>query len=328
MRPCALLSIALLLGVSAPARAEEWTLASISPESSEPAAFLQDFSRRIERATDGRVRIRTRLGGVIGDEQATLRMCQDGRIQIWAGSLSAAQAVVPDLAVLETPYLFDSVEDVDRALRGPMLDQPLVAKSFRDRGLVVIGGAFIGWRAMSTRSRPALEPSALRGMAARSTPVPLHRAMWRVLGALPKDLELPEVQPAYRDGAIDAIDVPVLYLFGTGVVDRLRYHVRTNHIAQIAFMVFNREAYGRLTRRQQQEILRLRTDLSTSSTRIHLALEEELLRALGQQGVQVLTPGPAEVAAWRHALAPVSGEAMRIAGPVGAELLRAVRRAR
>jgi TRAP-type C4-dicarboxylate transport system substrate-binding protein len=318
----------LLACVAAPrsARAEvtEWVLTSVAPEGSPLTMVLDKSARAIERASGGKLKIKTRFGGVVGDENATLEMCQKGRIQIWAGSMAAAETAIPGLAVFGAPYLFKDVATFTRLLKtSNVFERPLIAKAFRERGLVPLGGAFVGWRAWSTHTRPVRVPADARGLRPRSQPgSQLQDATWRLLGTRRTALALGEVLSAFKANKVDSIDIPLLYLFAASLADEIKYHVRTDHVLQAGLLIFNREAFGKLPKALQAAILRTRIETTTATTRVHEELETELLDVLKAKGVQVVIPTADELALWRKTLAPLRAEALRVGGPAGAEILR------
>ncbi len=302
-------------------------MTSVAPDGSPSAQLLAELARSFERVSGSRLRVKLRFGGVLGDEITTFRDCQMGRVQLWAGSASATEGAVPGVTVLDTPYLVSDLAGYQSGIRPDILDGPLTKSAFRAHGVVPLAAGFVGWRSISTREKPVRVPADLRGLRMRALPSPLHTALWRHLGAVPKVTALTEVLSTFREKLVDAVDLQVVYLFATSLVEQIRYHTRSSHMAQTAAVVVNRDAFGRLSRRAQAEILRLRLDWAARSNQVHGKLEDELVDALRGQGVQVIEPGEAERAAWRQATAPLAATALRLGGPVGAELIKAVRSA-
>ncbi len=323
----ALLALVALVGWTSSAAAAEpvqWMLASITPEGSPQEADIHDLSRSLEEATGGRVRVRTRLGGVVADELTTLELCKQGRVQVWVGSVGAVAATIPAVSIFEAPYLFDDVAAFDRATRGDLLRRPGVLKAFHAQGLEPIGVAFVGWREMGSVSRPLRVPADLKGLRARSQPVPLHRAMWKLLGAIPHELALGDMKGAFEAKQVDVSDVPPLYVYATSISSHLKFLTRTDHMTQAGLVLISRDAFAKLPKRTQQAIHALRVEKASRFTRSSQRFEEEMLELLRKQGVGVITPTPVERAAWRKALAPLRSEAVRLSGPAGADLLKAI----
>lgn len=324
-----LCALGVLAAAAEAGAATEWVFPTVAPEGSQPAQYLDDISRAIERAAAGELRIRVRHGGVVGNELESLDLVLQGRTQLWAGSLGALAERLPSLSVFEIPYLFRSQAEMDRVSRSGLLDRPEVRRLFERARLVPWGVAFLGWRALATQ-RPVRTPADLRGMAIRSQPAPLHRALWRTTGARAVEAGLDGVAAAFQDRRVEAADLPLLFLYGTGAVEHVRYYTRSNHIMQAAVLVISSDALGKLGKKAQRDILDrgLRGTQMTRASRKNRELEDELLGAMQERGIQVIEPGAGELEAWHAALEPLRAEALRLAGPDGGAVLRRIEEAR
>ncbi len=322
-------AVAVAVGGSGAAGGVEpatWIFSSMAPEGSPSASVLDEVARAIERSAGGRVRVRPRHGGVLGDEASTLELCRQGRIQMWAGSTGAASASVPALSVLDTPYLFEDLAAFQQIMARDVLGGPRMTAHLRERGLTQLGMGFIGWRALSTTSRAVRRPEDLRGLALRIQASPLHRAMWRPLGARLVEVSLPQVPDAFRDRRVEATDLPALYIFAASLADQIRHYTPTRHVLQSAVLFVNRRALEALPAGAQKALLVRRPELEARATRVGEQLEDELVQALGARGVSVVTLAPAEKQAFRRALAPARAQAVTIGGPAGKETLEAIAR--
>ncbi len=303
-----------------------WVLSSMAPEGSPSAAVLDEVARTLERAAVGRVRVRARHGGALGDEASTLELCQKGRIQMWAGSTGAASASVPALSVLDAPYLFEDLAAFQRIAGRDVLGGPRMTAHLREHGLAHLGMGFIGWRALSTTRKAIRRPEDLRGLALRIQPSPLHRAMWRPLGVRLVEVALPQVVEAFRDQRVEATDLPALYIFAASLADQIHHFTPTRHVLQSAVLFVNRRAFDELPASAQRTLLKHRTELVTKATRVGEMLDDELVQALAAKGVAVVALTPGEKEAFRRALAPAHAEALAIGGPAGTEILEAIGR--
>jgi TRAP-type C4-dicarboxylate transport system substrate-binding protein len=313
----------MLLAV--PSAAEtEWVMTSIAPEGSPAAEYVIHLARAIEKATGGLVRVRVRQGGMLGNENETLGMLSAGRIQVWGGSVGAVAPLVPALGVLETPYLLRGDDEIDRVTASDVLDRPLVSRAFRERGMVPLGIAFGGWRGIATSSRAVRFPQDLAGLRIRAQPSALHAAIWRRLGAVAVERGLTDVDTAFRAREVEGADLPLLFLFGTSASEHVRYYLQTKHIAQSLTALISRTALEKLPARARRGIFELRLPLARLGNTIHRKLEGELLAALRDKGVKVITPSAEELRLWKEALAPLREEALELGGPAGQALLRDV----
>jgi len=307
----------------------QWILATIAPEGSPVMQVLDEFARSSEHAANAagaRIKLRTRHGGVGSDELDGLRLCMQGRVQAWVGSTGAVAVEIPAVSVLDLPFLFHDLKEFERA-RAPKddpLGRPLIAKAIRDRGLRAYGIGYAGWRAMTSRDKPLRVPADLKGLRMRSQPAPLHRAMWKLLGATPVESSLNEVASIFRLKQADALDVPALYVFATSVAEQMKFHVRTNHTMQTALIVFHDETFSKLPKRAQSAVFALRAAFYPRFSKVLDAMEVDLVAELGKAGIQVIEPTDDERTLWKKAFLPLRARALELGGKAGAELLQAL----
>src|SRR5687768_12440420 len=98
--------------------AETFTLklASVAPDGTPWAEQLSVYKQKVEAESKGRIKIKPFLGGALGDENQTVGECRRGAIAMWGGTTGALATSVPEISVLELPYLFRDAEQADHVL--------------------------------------------------------------------------------------------------------------------------------------------------------------------------------------------------------------------
>ncbi len=304
-----------------------WNMGGVAPEGSPLADWALRVARNMERNSGGLVKVRARLGGVLGDELEMLAHMRSGRLQAFGASIGAFESVLPALSVLETPYLFDDEAALDRASRSDPFALPEMTRMFRAQGLEPWGLCFAGWRAISTRTR-VRGPADLRGLRMRAQPSRVHEALWKTLGTKVSSVSLAAVQAGFQEGRFDGIDVPLLWLFGTSAAEHVRFHLRTGHMAQGAAMVVGKDALAALPRAVRDRIMADGKRFMAEFNRTSRELETQLLGELRARGVEVAVPTAAELATWKAAMAAVRPMALEAGGAEGRALLAALERPR
>ena len=129
--------LALSLAVVGPAVAEDpefsWRSAR-SPPKEAPGPSSSSGSRpRSRRGPNGRLKVKLRLGR--GNERSLARRVQMGSMQAFAGSVGGMSSIVREVNVIETPYVFESFAEADKALDNPEVTAQ-VKKVLSKRGLI------------------------------------------------------------------------------------------------------------------------------------------------------------------------------------------------
>lgn len=267
-------------------------IASVAPEGTPWASGVTEFKKQIEASSAGRVAVRPFLGGVLGDENETVQACQRGQIQGVGASTGAIASIVPELNVLELPFLFKSEAEADYVLDTTIL--ATVEKSFRDRGLVLGFWSENGYRSFGTRYGAVHSPADLKGHKIRSQESPVHLEMYKQLGASPVPIPTTEVLTSLQTGVIDGYDNTVLFATAAQWTSATKYYSLTNHIYQPAAIIFNKAFYDGLPADLQAQMLAPRKGLMQKMRSEIRAMQPFLLENLAAMRITVYKPTAAE----------------------------------
>ena len=298
----AFLGLALAVVTTAlPARAQTapaYTLkiATTAPEGTPWAKGITDFKAQAETMAGGKLLVKPFLGGVLGDENETVQSCQRGQIQGIGVSTGALAAVVPELGVVELPYLFRNEAEADFILDGIILDA--VEDALEAKGLVLGFWSENGYRSFGTNYGFVKTPADLKGRKMRSQENPVHLEMYRALGASPVPIPVTEVLTSLQTGVVDGYDNTVLFASAAQWMSATKYYTVSNHIYQPAAIVYNKAWFDGLPADVQAAVKSPRLGLVTQMRAEIRALTPILLSNLSAMDVQVYTQTAAERAAF------------------------------
>jgi tripartite ATP-independent transporter DctP family solute receptor len=293
------LAAALLLLVLPTAEAETVAtlkIATVAPEGTPWADGLTRLKAQVEKDAPGRMVVRPFLGGVLGDENESVQACQRGQIQGVGASTGALASIVPELAVLELPYLFRSEAEADYVLDKVILTS--VEKAFRDRGLVLAFWSENGYRAFGSSWGPVKTPADLVGHKMRSQEHKLHLQMYRSFGASPQPIPVTEVLTSMQTGVIDGWDNTPLFAFAAQWTSATKYISLTNHIYQPAAIAYNEAWFDAQPKDLQAILMKARTGLAPQMRQEIRALNPILIQNLKDMKVSVYKPSATEMAAF------------------------------
>ena len=285
------LSIALSLGVLAAeetANAEEkyvLKLATVAPKGTPWAKVLLKFKKNVEKASGGRVKVKTFLGGALGDEISTVKQAARGRIQGVGASTGALAALVSELDAVEIPFMFRNAKEADYVL-DKKLTEPM-EKLFRDRGLVLGFWSENGFRHFGSSKGKISAPSDLRGLKMRSQESFVHIEMWKALGASVQAIPTTEVITALKTGAVDGFDQALLYAIAAGWHKSVKHITLSSHIYQPAAICFNKDWFDALPADLQKIVVDEGRKLTRSGRKAVRKLNPELESIISGSGVTV-----------------------------------------
>jgi len=323
----ALLSTAMVLGVEgsgAGAQGQfEMRVATVAPEGTPWEEQLRRFRTNVQQASGGRVRVKMYMGGSLGGEKALVRRTAQNSIQCFGGSAAALGTMVPQLNVIEAPFLFNSARQADRALDGRAKD--IVTGMVARQGFQFGFWAENGFRSWFTRERPIRTPADLQGLRMRSQEAMVHMETYRALGATPVPIDVTNVLTSLQTGGVDGFDNTPLFAFATSWYQATEHLFLSRHSYQPGIIVYSKAWFDDLPDDIQEALRGIPQSEVQAGRQAVRALDPVLVRNLGRHGLDVHTPSEAELAPFREATRGVAAAVARRAGAGANDLLRALR---
>jgi TRAP-type transport system periplasmic protein len=201
------------------------------PRESAHGDGLNAFKQAVEERTEGDVAVDV-TWNIMDDGRPNtdlFDLVESGEMFMCYFSSSYLGDRVPELNVLETPFLFPDVATAHRALDGDLGDA-LAAAVRASTGFEVLGFWDNGFRHMTNHLRPIRTPEDCGGMTVRLQPNAIHEELIRSWGAVPVAVELSEGIQLISRLEVDAQENPLANTVAYGV-DRVHRHITmTGHL--------------------------------------------------------------------------------------------------
>ena len=312
------------ISTKAPVPKYVMTLATLAPADSPWSAILDKYVEAVESKSNGRIDVRLKLGGVLGDEIESMTKCRRGQIQAVGATTGALANQVPALSLVELPYLFRSYDEADSVIDGLLTQayEPLLRK----QGFVLGFWSENGFRQFGTRKHAVHTPADLKGLKMRAQENPVHEAMYKAWGASFTPLPATEVTQALATGNIDGFDQALLYAYAASWVKQVGYITLSDHIYQPALIVFNQEWFDALPADLQGLIVGEGRALQSKGRKAVRQIVADVIEVIKQDNKQVLVLSTAEKQVFERAAAPVYGMFRHKQGPSVSRLLDATQK--
>ncbi|MDR3436145.1 DctP family TRAP transporter solute-binding subunit [Telmatospirillum sp.] len=279
------------------------------------------FAAELERLLPGRFRIDEKGGVTLGPEPDLWDAIRLGTIDLALITSISLAPQVPEIEILNLPFLFRDSDHAAKVLDGP-IGQSLEAKLGK-AGVVVLAWGELGFRHITTSGRPVRVPSDLAGLKIRIVPNPIYRQTFLALGADPVEMFLPDLYNALKEGVVDGEENPLLVFRANHLDDVQKYVSLTRHFYNPLIFMMNTDAFAALTGKEQAAI-RAAAKAGAAATRDAVArYESRAIAALRSRGVEVIDTVDRD--AFEKALAPLEPTFDKM---FGAEQLQRIRETR
>lgn len=299
-------------------------LATVAGAGTPWEASLKQWRKRVKEATGGQVKIKPYWGGALGDEQTTADRVADGAIQAYGGTGGGLTRRVPELEMMELPYLFPSLKKADEALD---FLYPEIDKLLQKRGYKLLFYSENGWRSIGLKGGFVKSIADLKGKKMRSQQTDVYLDIWKALGASPQAMPVTEVMSALTTGACDGFDNTPLFSFVSSWYQAIDHFTVTEHSYQPGFVLMSKKYWDELPSDIQTGILGDYLSEGQKSRAAVRRIEPMLLKNFENAGIAVHKSTAEEKAAFKRATQGVAKLFEGRQKDAGKELLAKLKRA-
>jgi tripartite ATP-independent transporter DctP family solute receptor len=277
----------LLTAVTTNALAREFRAADTQSEDYPTVQALRFMGRLIEEKTAGRLQIRVFHSRQLGEEKETIEQTRAGAIDLNRTNVALIGSFVPAMNVLAMPFLFRSIEHLQKVLDGPIGDE--ILGSFEPFGFVGLAFYDSGARSIYNSVRPIRSMADMKGLRLRVQQSELMSDMIKALGAEPIELPYGQVRTGLATKLIDGAENNWPSFVTTDHYKYAGFYTLTEHTRSPEVLVMSHKAWASLSA-EDQSVFR---DAARQSSRFMRErwkdLEEQSRRRAEAAGVTIVS---------------------------------------
>lgn len=215
---------------------------------------------------------------------------------------------IPDLAILDLPFIFANNDVARKAMDGDL--GRIFKEAFeRDMSYRILGYFENGFRHVSNCVRPIRTPADLSGLRLRVLPSRIQARTFELLGADPKIMDLSDARTAIVDGTLDAQENPFANTVAYGVHDFHKHHTMTGHSYLSRPIFVHQQSYDGFPGALQDALARVAREAVVEQRALAMEEEREARQAIAEAGGEIVELTAAEQNAFRDAVRPLLDEA-------------------
>lgn len=263
-------------------------------------AGAQAWADAVEKSTNGAFKFKQFPSSALGGERDMIEGLQLGTLEAVIVSTGALSNFVPEVGVVDIPFLFRDTQHARNVLDGDF-GQDLLTK-FKKRGLIALAWGEQGFRHLSNNKVSVSKPEDLKGLKIRVTENPVHITAFRTMGASPTPMAWPEVIGALQQGTIDGQENPVSVFVSAKLWQVQKHLSLTAHVyAPVAFIV-SPAFFGSLSEAQKAAFIQGAKTGALATRKFVDDVEKKGVEEIKSHGVQVVTK--VDKAPFQKAMAP------------------------
>ncbi|MCF8010325.1 MAG: TRAP transporter substrate-binding protein [Clostridiales bacterium] len=190
-------------------------------------AASEDFKKKVEERTDGKVKVEIYYGGQLGNDRDLIEGLQAGTVDLAFVTNGPLAQFVPEIGVLDLPFIFSSW-DQGFEFRNSEIAEDLASK-LDSRNLEHLGFLSQGFRNLTNSVKPVKTPADIEGLKIRVMQSPVYIKTFNTLGASAVPMSWGEVYTSLQQGTIDGQENPLTVINSQKVYEVQEYLSLTGH---------------------------------------------------------------------------------------------------
>ena len=242
------------------------------------------FTDEVAKRSNGKFKVVSTSNGA---EREMIESAQIGTLDVVVTSTGPVGNFVPEVAIVDIPFLFRNYAHAHAVLDGPIGQDML--KLFPAKGMVALAWGENGFRHLTNGVRPVKSPEDAKGLKVRTMENQVHMTAFRTLGVLPTPMAFTEVFTALQQGTVDGQENPIPVITSSKFAQVQKYLTLTGHVYSPALILMSKATYDGLSADEQKLVAEAAGAAAKAMREKVAAVEATGVDELRAAGMQVIT---------------------------------------
>jgi tripartite ATP-independent transporter DctP family solute receptor len=244
------------------------------------------FCDDIEKGTQGRYKCQQFPSSALGGEREMIEAVQLGTLDIVNTSTGPVGNFVPEVKIVDIPFLFRDYAHARKVMDGP-IGQDILTK-FPAKGLVALAWTENGFRHMTNNKRSIVKPEDASGLKMRTMENKVHMEGYRAFGIQPTPMAFPEVFGALQQGTVDGQENPIPVILASKFSQVQKHLSLTGHVYSPALLITSPRLMNKLSDADKKVFYAAAKNASTAQRKKVNEDEDNGIAQLEKEGMTVV----------------------------------------
>lgn len=253
-------------------------------EQSNQGRAAKVFADEVAKRSGNKMRVRAIGAAALGPDTQMQQALIGGAQEMMVGSTATLVGITKEMALWDTPFLFNNVKEADAILDGPIGRK--VMDKLEEKGLVGLVYWENGFRNLTNSKRPIAKMEDLGGVKLRVMQNNVYLDSFKLLGANAVPLPFSELFSALETNTVDGQENPYNTILSSKFYEVQKYLSITNHVYSPWIVLVSKKWWDGLSK-DEQKVLRdaavVARDFERKDTRDEAAKALADLKAKGMQ---------------------------------------------
>jgi C4-dicarboxylate-binding protein DctP len=269
------------------------------------------FEKRLEELSKGKIDVQVYPNSQLYKDKAVLKALKLDSVQMACPSFSKFTKTVPQLALFDLPFLFDSMEHVHKVQDGA------VGQKLKDlvaaKGFVVLDYWDNAFKQLTSSKKALLMPEDAKGQKFRIMSSKVLEAQFKAVGANPQVMPFSEVYSALQQGVIDGQENTNSNIYTKKFYEVQKYMTLSNHGYLGYLVVMSKKFYNSLPKDLQEAVKQAMKEATAKEREFAAQLDKEQLGKIKEYAektkkLEIFTLNDEQKAAWKKVMSTIYPE--------------------
>ncbi|ENH95889.1 TRAP dicarboxylate transporter subunit DctP [Gracilibacillus halophilus YIM-C55.5] len=248
------------------------------------AKALNEFKSEVESNTDN-VTINLHFNSELGGEREMVEGVNIGTLEgVWT-STGVISNFVPEMAVVDLPFIFKDKEHARSVMNGSVGDE--LASKLSEQNFKLLTWGENGFRNLTNSSHPIEKPEDLEGLKIRTMEVESHQEAFNEMGASATPMAWGEVFTSLQQGVIDGQENPLPILVSSKLYEVQDYVSLTQHVYSPTALMIGQQVWNELSEEDQQIVMDAAKAAQQKNYNVADKKAEEYKQTLKDNGMEI-----------------------------------------
>lgn len=285
------LGLGLSFGLAFPAAAQVTIrYAHVGSEGDIQHWYAEEFAKRVNQRTDGRVKVQVFPNSQLGGTQEMIDGVRSGAIPLAHHEFASLARLMPEIAVFAAPFAY---RDGTHAMTATDPAKSEVMKELSDKlvasaNIRIIGRLYRGARQM-TAKMPVYSPADLKDKRFRGVPLQLWTTMIKGMGAVPTPVEVGELPTALMTGLVIGQENPLTMINANKLYEVQSHVMLTSHMQNVLPVFINEKVWQSIPEKDRAIVLAAAAEIGEETLKLGNEAEVKLIDELKKKGMKFIT---------------------------------------
>ena len=249
------------------------------------------FKQAVEARTNGKVEVKIYPNAQLGNEMDMIKQILTGSLDMCVTSSSKLVNFIPEIKIFTMPFLFDTPDHLDAAMRSPEVNSTLSSIA-GSKGFRVVGAFSAGVRHVLNSRKPLFSMADLKGLKIRVMGNPVHVAAFRAFGANPSPIAYNELYGALQTKVVDGAEAANTNFYGKKFYEVAGYWAQVGWLNIMAPVIMSEKKLKSLPADVQKIVLQAGLEAAEYQRALYIQADKENFWKLLAEGVKVTYMDP------------------------------------